>query len=97
VLGTRGRYVGNRRCSISGDDCDLIPEQTSEVSRTTARLTACVVTRQIPLDCCLLQVQREVWATDLDLPAFEVRAEQASEVSSIGARSVTYAVTRQMF
>jgi len=50
----------------------------------------------MPLDCRLLQVQREAWATDLDLPAFVVRAEQDSEVSITGARSAACAVTRQM-
>ena len=38
-----------------------------------------------------LLVQREAWATDLDLPAFTVRAEQ---VSSTAGRSAAYAVTR---
>jgi len=56
---------------------NLGAEQALEASRTAARSAACAVTRQIPLDCRLLQVQREAWATDLDLPAFAVRAEQA--------------------
>jgi len=34
----------------------------------------------MPLDCSLLQVQREAWTTDLDLPIFAVTAEQAAEV-----------------
>ena len=44
----------------------------------------------------MLQVQREAWATDLDLPAFAVTAEQGAEVSSTAARSAACAVTRQM-
>ena len=50
----------------------------------------------MPLDVRLLQVQCEAWATDLDLPAFAVTAEQAAEVSSTAARSAACAVTRQM-
>jgi len=38
-----------------------------------------------------LLVQREAWATDLDLPDFAVKAEQ---VSSTAARSAAYAVMR---
>jgi len=53
------------------------------------------VTLQVPLDCRLLQVQRDAWATDLDLPAFAVTAEQAEEVSSTAARSAACAVTRK--
>jgi len=94
VLRTRGRYVGRRRRSRGGDDGDLITEQISEVSRTDAHSAACAVTRQMPLDCCLLQVLREAWATDLDLPAFTVRVEQASEVSSTAVCSAACAVTR---
>ena len=48
----------------------------------------------MPLDCRLLQVEREAWATDLDLPAFVVTAEQAAQVSSTVARSAACAVTR---
>jgi hypothetical protein len=75
---------------------NLRAEQALEVSRTAARSAACAVTRQMPLDFHLLQVQREAWATDLDLPAFAVTAEQAAEVSSTAARSAACAVTRQM-
>jgi len=74
---------------------NLRAEQASEFSKTVARLAAYVVTRQMPLDCRLLQVQREAWATDLDLPAFAVTAEQVAEVSSTAARSAACAVTRK--
>ena len=94
VLGAREWYVGSRRRSDGGDDADLIAEQASEVSRTTARSVACVVMRQMSLDC--RQVLLEAWATDLGLPAWVVRAEQASEVSSTDARSPAYTVMRQM-
>ena len=43
-----------------------------------------------------LLVQREAQATDLGSPAFAVRAEQASEVSSTPTWSAAYAVTCQM-
>ena len=49
----------------------------------------------MPLDCCLMQVQREAWAKDLDLPAFVVKEDQAAEVSSTTARSAACAVTRK--
>ena len=49
----------------------------------------------MPLDCCLMQVQREAWAKDLDLPAFAVKEEQTAEVSSTTARSAACAVTRK--
>ena len=75
---------------------NLRVEQASEASRTASRSAAGAVTRQMPLDCCPLQVQREAWATDLDLPAFAVRAEQAAEVSSTAACSAACAVTHQM-
>ena len=74
---------------------NLGAEQALEASRTAARSAACAVTRQIPLDCRLLQVQREAWATDLDLPAFAVTAEQVAEVSIKAARSAACAVTRK--
>jgi len=43
-----------------------------------------------------LLLQREAWATDLGSPAFAVRAEQASEVSSTPTRSAAYTVAHQM-
>jgi len=49
----------------------------------------------MPLDVRLLQVQCEAWATDLDLPAFAVTAEQAAEVSSTAARPAACTVTRK--
>jgi len=54
-----------------------------------------VTTVGTPATCSLL-VQREAWTTDLDLPAFAVRIEQASEVSSTDARSAACAVTCQI-
>jgi len=98
ICSRQKRAASPRRNSLSADN--LRAEQASEASGTAARSAACAVTRQMPLDCCLLQVQREAWATDLDLPAFAVTAEQAAEqaaeVSSTAARSAACAVTHQM-